>query len=156
MTSGSYERHTGRAADYDVLEPGSNWRLDDLRSAIGLVQLAKLPRFHERRREIWRWYVAALRDSPELAVPFGDRDLAAATPHILPLVLSGDGAPIRQRLALAGVQTSRHYPLLGSLACYRGARGTTPIADSLQLLTLPFGLHLTHDLVLEIADLLRR
>src|SRR6185312_8851263 len=45
---------------YEMAEPGFNYRLPDLNCALGLSQLAKLPRFAERRRTLARRYEAAL------------------------------------------------------------------------------------------------
>ncbi len=153
MTSLSHDRHRGRTADDDVVELGHNFRLDDLRSAIGLVQLGKLEGFHRRRREVWRWYAESLRGSRAVRLPFCERDLEAASPHVLPLVVFEDVARLRLRLHANGIQTSRHYPPVGSLSVYRGTRGETPVADALPLVTLPFGQHLTPDQVRQIAAL---
>jgi len=43
MTVASFDRMKGRATSYDVLEPGFNYRIDEVRASLGLVQLAKLP-----------------------------------------------------------------------------------------------------------------
>jgi dTDP-4-amino-4,6-dideoxygalactose transaminase len=43
-----------------MAEPGFNYRLPDLNCALGLSQLAKLPRFAERRRALAGRYEAAL------------------------------------------------------------------------------------------------
>src|SRR5207237_335921 len=46
----------GRPAHYDVLEFGFNFRFDDIRAALGLAQLAKLPLFNQKRAELVRRY----------------------------------------------------------------------------------------------------
>ena len=43
MTSLTLDRHKGRAITYDVDQPGLNYRMDEIRAAIGSVQLVKLP-----------------------------------------------------------------------------------------------------------------
>ena len=40
----------GRNWYYELVEPGFNWRATDIQCALGLSQLAKLPRFAARRR----------------------------------------------------------------------------------------------------------
>jgi UDP-4-amino-4,6-dideoxy-N-acetyl-beta-L-altrosamine transaminase len=45
---------------YEMPEPGFNYRLPDVLCALGLSQLAKLPRFAERRRALAKAYQAAL------------------------------------------------------------------------------------------------
>ena len=42
MTSMSYQRASGHATSYDVVELGYNYRMDDLRASIGLAQLHHL------------------------------------------------------------------------------------------------------------------
>ena len=39
MTSLSIDRHLGRAFSYDVMNVGLNYRIDEMRAALGLVQL---------------------------------------------------------------------------------------------------------------------
>ena len=43
MTTLTWDRHRGHASSYDVVLPGFNYRLDEVRAAIGLVQLGRLP-----------------------------------------------------------------------------------------------------------------
>ena len=45
---------------YEMPEPGFNYRLPDVLCALGLSQLAKLPRFAARRRALAKAYAAAL------------------------------------------------------------------------------------------------
>jgi len=42
MTSLTWDRHKGHAWSYDVVAPGYNYRIDEVRAAIGRVQLAKV------------------------------------------------------------------------------------------------------------------
>ena len=42
MTTLTYDRHKGHAYSYDVVELGFNYRIDEIRSALGLEQLKKL------------------------------------------------------------------------------------------------------------------
>jgi dTDP-4-amino-4,6-dideoxygalactose transaminase len=52
MTTLTLDRHKGRAITYDVTEPGLNYRMDEMRAAIGLVQLDKLPAGNARRKDL--------------------------------------------------------------------------------------------------------
>jgi perosamine synthetase len=36
---------------------GYNYRIDEIRSAIGIVQLKKLDQHNERRRKVFQWYI---------------------------------------------------------------------------------------------------
>jgi len=52
MTTASYDRAKGHAALYDVVADGYNYRMDDIRSALALVQLSKLSADLARRAEV--------------------------------------------------------------------------------------------------------
>lgn len=120
MTSGTWKRHHDRPQDYDVVEPGWNYRIDELRSAIGLAQLQKLPRVTQRRVELTSLYRALLQDVQHACLPFRQYTGATAA-HILP-VLAGN-VEVRQAvvaaLSAAGVQTSHHYPPVHLFKHYR-------------------------------------
>jgi dTDP-4-amino-4,6-dideoxygalactose transaminase len=50
-------------------ELGYNYRMTDLQAAVGRVQLSRLPRLVERRRELARRYAEMLGDVPGLVLP---------------------------------------------------------------------------------------
>jgi dTDP-4-amino-4,6-dideoxygalactose transaminase len=152
MTTLTYERHKGHASGYDVLEPGFNYRMDEMHAAFGLAQLAKVDRMNERRREVTAWYREALVDNPRVVVPFLDRPLSESTCHIMP-VLVDSPQEVRDRLKEAGVQTSKHYEPISWFTAYQGAASRTKeIAD--RLVTLPLGPSMTEEDVQLVAGLL--
>ena len=51
MTSLTYDRHKGHAYTYDVVSLGFNYRIDEIRSALGLSQLKKLL-VNNKKREV--------------------------------------------------------------------------------------------------------
>jgi dTDP-4-amino-4,6-dideoxygalactose transaminase len=120
MTSGTWKRHHERPQDYDVLEPGWNYRTDEIRSAIGLVQLGKLAEGNRKRAEITRTYRERLRGVDLASVAFETKSEVTAA-HILPL-LAKDSAT-RQALVVAladaSVQTSHHYSPVHLFTHYR-------------------------------------
>ncbi len=93
MTRPTIERHKGHPADYDVVELGFNYRMDEIRAAIGLVQLQKLAANNARRAECAARYRELLRAIPWIRIPFGDEKslaFSASAYHIFPIILSGD------------------------------------------------------------------
>ena len=52
MTALTWDRHQGHAWSYDVVTTGYNYRIDEMRSALGRVQLAKLDTNNARRRAL--------------------------------------------------------------------------------------------------------
>ena len=70
MTSMSYDRAKGHSTEYDVIELGYNYRMDDIRASIGIVQLDKLHKDLEIRAEIRTLYEKKLEGLDGITVPF--------------------------------------------------------------------------------------
>ncbi|MBL6081175.1 DegT/DnrJ/EryC1/StrS aminotransferase family protein [Belnapia sp. T18] len=120
LTSGTFQRHSAAQPGYDVTMLGFNYRMDELRAAIGLVQLGKLPAWNARRRKLTEVYRALLAQQlPEVTVPFAQGGISSH--HIMPVLLPRgvDRSQVIERLRAMGVQTSMHYPPLHRLALYR-------------------------------------
>lgn len=120
MTSLTWDRHRGHGFDYDVTCLGYNYRLDEMRAAMGLVQLAKLPAANARRQELTRRYRQELKPLPGLTLPFAS-ELASAACHLFPVVLppDADRTAFMTALAAKGIQTSVHYPPIPHFSAYQ-------------------------------------
>lgn len=120
MTSLTWDRYKGHSFSYDVVELGFNYRMDEMRAALGLVQLKKLNNNNERRRQLSRLYREKLSDVEEISVPFSKYN---GTPsyHIFPILLSEkiDRKDFIQYLRKKGVQTSIHYPPIHLFSYYK-------------------------------------
>ncbi|MBN2788874.1 MAG: DegT/DnrJ/EryC1/StrS aminotransferase family protein [Candidatus Delongbacteria bacterium] len=145
MTSLTFDRHKGHQSGYDVVSLGLNYRIDELRSAIGLVQLDKLENFNEQRREVFKLYVKYLSGNDNIIVPFKDRDLNLATPHIMPVIVKNSIEKIKSALKEAGIQTSKHYDLIPTFTLYRDEPFTSQIEHIENILTLPMSQKLTEE-----------
>jgi dTDP-4-amino-4,6-dideoxygalactose transaminase len=113
MTTLTWDRHRGHAYSYDVVALGYNYRIDEIRSALGLVQLRKLPANNARRRHLTRLYWKGLEDSRFRGIEAPFQDTAGeSTHHILPILLPQDAnrPAFMDAMRQAGVQTSIHYP----------------------------------------------
>jgi len=110
MTSLTWDRHRGHAYSYDVVDLGYNYRIDEIRSALGLVQLSKLKQGNARRKIITECYWEAF-DSTCLELPFCD-SVGESSYHIFPILLpkSVDRKGFIDQMRDAGIQTSIHYP----------------------------------------------
>lgn len=142
MTTLTLDRHKGRAVTYDVVRPGLNYRIDEMRAALGIVQLAKLDDANKARKTLVDAYREQLADINGLSIPFPDRDDRTTSSHIFPILLGGniDRIKVVAELKSAGVQSSIHYPAIHDFTAYAGMDlGATPIADevSRRELTLP-------------------
>lgn len=157
MTSLTWDRHKGHAWSYDVVDLGYNYRIDELRAALGRVQLEKLPANNERRRRLTQVYREALGElAPQVEVPFGDHPGLSAA-HLLPILLPvGMGRSyFMDSLKAQGIQTSIHYPPIHTFSAYEGSRGANclPRTDDIggREVTLPLYPTLTDDDVLSVA-----
>ena len=142
MTTMSYDRAKGHSTSYDVVELGYNYRMDDIRAAIGIVQLHKLLPDLEKRAQVRKWYVEALAEHPGIIIPFRDYPYFSSN-YIFSIVLKNLGArkrnEIRNKLAENGIQTSIHYPAVHRFSIYKDYYRELPITDYLMnnLITLP-------------------
>jgi Predicted pyridoxal phosphate-dependent enzyme apparently involved in regulation of cell wall biogenesis len=120
MTTLTWDRHKGHAWSYDVVELGYNYRIDEIRSALGIVQLNKLERNNERRRHLVRIYRSALQEFPQVSVPFSDHP-GITSAHIMPILLPPhtDRVAFMEQMKSQGIQTSIHYPPIHKFTAYQ-------------------------------------
>jgi len=141
MTVPSFDRYQGRAASYDVESPGFNYRIDEMRSALGLVQLQKLEEGNEKRKELVEYYYKRLDGHQSVAIPYRNFSRGRPNYHIMPILLSGriDRNHVIESMKRDGVQTSVHYPAIQDFSAYRNKVNVTPKAEyvSAHELTLP-------------------
>jgi dTDP-4-amino-4,6-dideoxygalactose transaminase len=122
MTTLTWDRHRGHASTYDVVALGYNYRIDEIRSALGLVQLRKLPGNNARRRTLTDRYRRGLADTrfDGIEVPFASA-LGESAYHILPVLLpqGAERHTFMDSMRKSGVQTSVHYPPIHQFSYYR-------------------------------------
>lgn len=143
MTTLTWDRHRGHAFSYDVVLPGYNVRMDEMRAALGMVQLGKLVANNARRHELDRLYVDRLAQKlPEVAVPYAEYRGRSAH-HIRPVLLP-EGTDRRQFMAAMkeqGIQTSIHYPPIHQFSAYASDHDGTqlPLTETIgrREVTLP-------------------
>ena len=142
MTTLTLDRHQGRAISYDVIQPGLNYRLDEIHAALGLAQLEKLPAANQRRGQLTAAYRHQLAGSG-VTIPFARITNATSAYHILPVLLSetADRRQIIEALKQRGVQSSIHYPPFWEFSAYQDhfSPAAAPMAATIHQreLTLP-------------------
>jgi dTDP-4-amino-4,6-dideoxygalactose transaminase len=112
MTSLSWDRHKGHAWTYDVVDLGYNYRIDEIRSAIGRQQLKKVGGFNQRRESLTHLYRELLSElAPEILVPFQAKR-GKPCHHIMPVLLPHgmNRFDFMEGMKGEGIQTSIHYP----------------------------------------------
>ncbi len=122
MTAMSYERSKGHSASYDVAELGFNYRMDDIRASLGIVQLEKLAFDLKKRERIREWYLENLKELDGVWMPFADYHEFSSN-YIMPVVLKNADHikrdAVRELLQKQGIQTSVHYPAVHRFSVYQ-------------------------------------
>ncbi len=162
MTSLTWDRHQGHAYSYDVVALGYNDRIDEIRSALGRVQLAKLAAKNSRRQRITEQYWQAFAES-QLGLPFMPIYTKKRRPeeprsylpahHLMPVLLpsASDRLQLIARLKEKGIQTSLHYPPAHRFSYYEKQFGKTALpkteAVASREVTLPLWSEMSSDQV---------
>ena len=121
MTTLTWDRHQGHASTYDVVDLGYNYRIDEIRAALGREQLKKLPAGNVRREVLVERYREELAERlPALGLPFSEKR-GLSSQHIFPVLLPEgvDRQSFREALKADGIQTSFHYPPVHHFRIYR-------------------------------------
>jgi dTDP-4-amino-4,6-dideoxygalactose transaminase len=162
MTTLTWERHHGHAYSYDVTDLGYNYRIDEIRSALGLVQLKKLPRNNVCRQRITQAYWKGLKGPGYLGVGTPFEGVAGESAyHIFPILLppENDRKLFMDALRNSGVQTSIHYPPIHKFSyyqsCYPGV--SLPVTESVasREVTLPLYPSMSSDDVAYVLQAIR-
>ncbi|TPM14758.1 DegT/DnrJ/EryC1/StrS family aminotransferase [Mesorhizobium sp. B2-3-3] len=120
MTTGTHQRLNSRTPQYDVTMLGFNYRMDELRAAIGLVQLENLQEWNEIRRILAVLYQRLIAERcPAVTIPFSEPRTSAY--HIMPILLPryARRQDIIDELRTQGIQTTIHYPPVHQMTFYR-------------------------------------
>ncbi|MUP46856.1 DegT/DnrJ/EryC1/StrS family aminotransferase [Gramella sp. BOM4] len=161
MTTMSYNRAKGHSTSYDVVALGYNYRMDDIRSSLGIVQLEKLPEDLEKRSIVRSTYERELESVKNIKVPFLNHPYFSSNyifPVIIPESFEKTRDEVRDLLHAAGIQTSIHYPPVHLFDIYfneeeRGLRKTESVYN--RLITLPMYGNISEDKVNYITNKLR-
>ncbi len=141
MSKPSFDRYKGRTVSYDVEMPGLNYRIDEMRAALGLVQLDKLKEANKQRAVLVRHYHKRLTGYDKLSIPFLNFKRGMPNYHIMPVLLAEhvNRADVIEKMKGDGIQTSIHYPAIQDFAAYKDRLNSTPKAQFVadHELTLP-------------------
>lgn len=126
MTTLTLDRYKGRAFTYDVIAHGYNYRMDEIRSALALVQLKRLDSFLHERRRIRERYCDRLMGSRVSAPDFDWKAISrpgdSVGYHIMPVMLP-EGCSreaVAGHLKEQGIQSSVHYRPVHTFSAFAG------------------------------------
>jgi dTDP-4-amino-4,6-dideoxygalactose transaminase len=149
MTSGTWDRHRGHSAAYDVVGLGFNYRLDEPRAALLLARLPGLEADIAERRRLVRRYREQLSGLDGVTVPYTVDDVERSSCYVMPVLVDDPELrdPLRGLLLEQHrVQTSVLYPAVHEFSAYRelASRGLARSERAARCeLTLPLFPHLT-------------
>jgi perosamine synthetase len=158
-------RNQGRADSGGWLEHarlGFNYRIDDIRAAIGLGQLEKLEEILAARSEVAARYASLLGSIPGVELPCADDTEHERSwfVYVVTLPRAADREAVIASLGERGVQTARYLPCI-HLQPYMQERfgyrvGLCPVAEDVasRTLALPFHARLAAEDQAYVADAL--
>lgn len=142
MTSLTWDRHKGHAWSYDVIDLGYNYRIDEIRAALGLAQLVKVEKNNECRRHLSQLYRNALQElESQVAIPFQNH-AGKTSAHIMPILLpiGTNREQFMGSMKEQGIQTSFHYPPVHTFTAYHSdTKWNLPVTEEVasREVTLP-------------------
>ena len=109
--------------EYDIKNPGYNYRLDEIRSTLGLSQLKRINEMNKQRRDAYKYYNKFLKNVPGISIP-NENNLDYNSCHLYILRILKNKFPISrdqlfQRLLDAGIRTTVHYKPLNKFSIFR-------------------------------------
>ena len=143
-----YLKNFGFKSETEVVAPGINGKMDEIRSAYGLLALKQVDESIERRRQVAVRYRSELRDVPGITF-FDDMPGVKHNYSYFPIFVDAEKYgmtrdELYQKMKEQGVLSRRYfYPLISSFDTYKGFDSSDPanlpvahrIADS--VLCLP-------------------
>ena len=136
---------SGKPWDYDVENPGYNYRLDEIRASLGINQMKRITKMNLLRKKAANYYTEKLRNVNGIVVP--DKSVNAEHVHHLYVIrITGEYTITRDmlfnELLKRGIRTSVHYKPLHMFTAFRKM---AKVSDSLsnskdaysQILSLP-------------------
>ena len=136
---------SGKPWEYDIKDIGYNYRLDEIRSALGISQLQKLTILNKKRLTAFLYYNKGLKNIPGLIVP-NEKNFRDNSCHLYIIRITADAKISRDKLFYSlqkkGIGSSVHYKPLHEFTLFRKkgiSRGSLSISKRIykEILSLP-------------------
>ena len=113
---------SGKPWDYDIKEPGFNFRLDEIRSSLGLSQMKRLDKLNHLRKKASEYYNARLKNIKGIITPTFSKNNENSF-HLYIIKITKDFPVNRnmlfKKLLKAGIRTSVHYKPLNEFTLFK-------------------------------------
>ena len=136
----------GKPWNYDVIEPGYNYRLDEIRAVLGISQLQRLDKLNFLRERAYKYYNSKLKNIPGITLPYfsdkGDHSF-----HLYIIQVHKQYGTTRdklfEKLQEKGIRSSVHYKPVHKFTIFKKyAKIYDVLTNSnelyTQILSLPF------------------
>jgi len=115
------QRYTaGKPWDYDVIEPGYNYRLDEIRSSLGISQLKRIKSLNFARKHACEYYNSRLAKIKGVIIP---KMVQGNVYHLYIIKIQKKYGLSRdqlfKKLLESGIRTSVHYKPLHEFSAYK-------------------------------------
>jgi len=108
--------------DYDIKEPGYNYRLDEIRSSLGISQLKQINILNKKRQNAFKYYNKHLKNIDGISIPTG-KNIVDNACHLYIIRIEKKFPISRNKLfekfLSSGIRTSVHYKPLHKFPIYR-------------------------------------
>ena len=146
ITKTLHERYSkGLPWDYDIFETGYNYRMDEIRSSLGINQLKRIRKINQNRRNAVKYYSEQL-SSIDGIEPQTILNLEQNSCHLYIVKIDHEKFGITrdsvfQTLLKRGIQTSVHYKPIHKFSIFKNAKSFDKLENSNslydQILSLP-------------------
>lgn len=140
----------GKPWDYDVVEPGYNYRLDEIRSTLGINQLKRVQKLNKLREKASKYYNLKLKNIKGIQTPIEMKE--SQNSYHLYIIRINDKFKISRdslfkKLLKQKISTSVHYKPLHKFTAYKNAKRGDKLENSeimyKQILSLPLYPYIT-------------
>ena len=108
--------------DYDIKEAGYNYRLDEIRSSLGISQLKQIKILNKKRQNAFKYYNKHLKNIDGLCIPV-EKNMDEHACHLYILRITKKSPISRnklfEKLLSLGIRTTVHYKPLHKFPIYR-------------------------------------
>jgi len=123
ITKSLQDRFTkGKPWEYDIIVPGYNYRLDEIRAALGISQLERINKNNLKRKQAFLYYNSKLKDKDCVIIPKISKNTTHSC-HLYVLRIQKNKKFSRdnmfQKLLKNGVRSSVHYKPLHQFTAYK-------------------------------------
>jgi len=113
---------SGKPWEYDIEESGFNFRLDEIRSALGLSQMKRLDKSNDLRKKASEYYTSQLSNVKGIITPINSKNNENSF-HLYIIRITKDFPISRdilfKKLLNKGIRTSVHYKPLNQFSLFK-------------------------------------